>query len=103
MELIKDLLPFLTFLVGGGFAWLLNFRRRARRESQKLDEEEFNAVSAIVERSLRQLSEMSEKIQQLEAAKVEMAEKIQRLSMENKRLEQTLARYIRQANNMPPQ
>lgn len=89
------------FFAGGGIVWLLHFRLRARREGNKLHQEEFNAVSAIVERATKQISELSDKIAQIESEKSELKAQIlflmeenKRLDKENKNLGAALKRYM---------
>lgn len=75
------------FLAGGGAVWLLNFRLRARRESNELHKDEFNTVSEIVERATRQISELADKVAQIETEKAELKRQIAYLIDENKRLD----------------
>lgn len=89
------------FLAGGGALWLLNFRLRNRHEGNKLRQEEFNAVSEIVERATRQISELSDKIAQIETEKAELKTQVlflleenKRLDKENKNLSATIKRYM---------
>lgn len=107
MEFYQYLGPLASFLVGGGLFWLLNLRKRARREEQKLDVEEFDAVSSVVERATRQIAELAQKVSALEQARIQTDSEIQRLKEENKklreengRMEKALQRYFQHDKNL---
>lgn len=96
--IVQVVLPFVT---GGGLMYLLHFRLRSRREGNKLRQEEFNAVSEIVEKATRQISELSDKIAQIESEKSELKAQVlflleenKRLDKENKNLSAALKRYM---------
>lgn len=91
------------FFAGGGAVWLLNFRLRSRRDGNVLRHEEFNAVSEIVDRATRQISELSDKIALIESEKAELKSQVlflleenKRLDKENKNLSAALKRYMSQ-------
>lgn len=96
--IIQVVVPFLS---GGGLMYLLHFRLRTRREGNKLHEEEFNAVSEIVNRATKQISELSDKIAHIESEKSELKTQVlflleenKRLDKENKNLSAALKRYM---------
>jgi septal ring factor EnvC (AmiA/AmiB activator) len=85
IEIIKHIV--VPFLAGGGVFWVMHFRLRARRDGNRLRQEEFNAVSEIVERATRQISDLSDKIARIEEEKRELRDTVQHLLEENKRLD----------------
>lgn len=105
MDILNAIINIVTpFLAGGGAVWLLNFRLRARREGNKIREEEFNAVSAIVDKATRQISELSDKIALIESEKAELKSQVnflleenRRLDKENKNLSAAIKRYMEQS------
>ena len=107
MELYQYIGPVASFLVSGGLFLLLNFRKRARSEEQKLDVEEFDSVSSVIQRATQQISELAQKVSGLEQARYQMDSEIQRLKEENRKLrdenakmEKALKRYFGHDKNL---
>lgn len=105
MEILKFVLinAIGPFVAGGGLVWVFHFRLRARRDGNTLRKEEFDAVSSIVERSTQQISELADKIAQIEVEKAELKRQIlhlidenKRLTKENQNMETRLKRYMSQ-------
>ena len=74
---LKDLLPFLTallsLLLGSGISWFFFFRSKLRREGNRLLEDEFNALSSVVDKSSRQISELSGRLREMESIRTQLA------------------------------
>jgi septal ring factor EnvC (AmiA/AmiB activator) len=99
MDIITHIL--VPFFAGGGVFWIMHFRLRARRDGNRLRQEEFNAVSEIVERATRQISDLSDKIARIEEEKAELKSQVlflieenKRLDKENQNLSATIKRYM---------
>lgn len=86
MDIWKIIESLVAFAAGGGLFWLLNVRKHARRAEQKLDVEEFEAVSSVVERATQQIAELAQKVAMLEKAKMDMESQLHHLTLENQRL-----------------
>lgn len=94
MEVLKLLIPIAgSFLAGGGLMWIFHFRLRSRRDGNIMLREEFNAVSEIVDRSTRQISDLAEKIAKIEEEKAVLKAQVLMLIEENGSLK-------RENNNM---
>lgn len=79
-------------MAGGGGAWFFFFRARLKREANALKEAEFNALSAVVERSSTQIAELSERVREMEAIRTQLVFQVEELKREN----QTLKALIEQ-------
>lgn len=74
MKFVSEvLMPVLTFLTGGGIMYIVLFRQRMRRESNKINQEEFVSLSQVVETSMRQLKELSERLIQMEEVRYQLS------------------------------
>ena len=83
---------------GGGAMWLFNFRLRVRRQGNELEGQDFELVSKTVKQAMRDLSELSERIGELEREKATILEDMNALRKQNKHLEGILRQYIKDNN-----
>ncbi len=99
MKVIEIIIQYLApALAGGGLMWVIQFRLRIRREGNKLLEDDFNAVAAIVEKSTEQISRLHDKISEIEQQKSDIEAEIRKLRRDNETLNNTLKRYLKNQN-----
>jgi hypothetical protein len=89
-EIIIQVLP--PFIAGGGLMYLFNFRLNLQRSKSKIEEDEFNSLSGVIDRSVKQIGELSERVAQVEEQKSELHSRLQEAIQENHSLKARLSR-----------
>ena len=100
---LTDLLPFLTallsLLLGTGISWFFFFRAKLRREGNRLLEDDFNALSSVVDKSSKQIADLSEKLREMEDIRTQLVTQLneaRRLMLDIKAENEALKKLVDQ-------
>jgi len=102
LKFLNDAIPILTFLSGSGIMYLLLFRQKYRRASNKMVEDEFMSLSLVVDKSSRQISELSDRLREMEEMRYQLTVQVneaKKVIEELKQENETLKALIAQLKN----